>query len=149
MNTFNTYVYLQAPDDFESVVEVAAIYVHLNNKILLLQRSESEQGCWGVPAGKLELHETAEQAAKRELFEETGIVADNFLSLGKLYMRKPDIDYIYHSFCLNLTQLPEITLSKEHQEYTWVSEIEAYNLNLMAGGKQALEAYFEGIKSDN
>lgn len=43
-------------------------------RILLLQRlREPESGCWGIPGGKVELFETVEQAARREIREELGI----------------------------------------------------------------------------
>lgn len=42
--------------------------------VLLIQRnSEPWKGMWAVPGGFLEIDETCEQAAKRELEEETGL----------------------------------------------------------------------------
>ncbi len=50
----------------------AAIVV--GGRILLLQRMrEPESGCWGIPGGKVDLFETVEQAARREIREELGI----------------------------------------------------------------------------
>lgn len=58
-------------------------------KILLQKRPE---GVWGLPGGLLELEESAEEAARREVFEETGVEIGqlqlvNVLS-GKQYYRK-------------------------------------------------------------
>lgn len=135
------------PADFNPAVEVAAIYVLSKGKVLLLQRSQlkSESGNWGVPAGKIEKGESPLQAAKRELFEETSIEADGFTYLGKLFMRKPDIEYVYHSFMLKLDAQPEIRLCTEHDAYTWASKNEAESLTLMAGGKYALDAFYNSI----
>lgn len=44
-----------------------------------------EKVLWEVPAGKLEYGEDPEQAAIRELKEETGATAGEFASLGELY----------------------------------------------------------------
>lgn len=144
----NINVYDKIPEQFSPKVEIAAIYVNVNGKILLLQlaNNKSEKGFWGVPAGKLEANESPQAAAKRELFEETGIIInpeDHFKSLGMLYMRKPDLDYIYHFFSLSLNTIPAISLSEEHCSYVWVSRDEAEVLALMQGAKDALDAYFK------
>jgi len=44
---------------------------------VLLQR-RSDNGCWGLPGGAMELEESFEDTARREVFEETG------LTVGKL-----------------------------------------------------------------
>lgn len=144
----NINVYYKKPEQFSPKVEVAAIYVNVNGKILLLQLAnhKNEKGSWGVPAGKLEAHEEPLHAAKRELFEETGIniESDNaFQSLGALYIRKPELDYVYHLFGIRLDATPSLTLSDEHCLHVWVSRDEAEALPLMNGAKQALDAYYQ------
>jgi ADP-ribose pyrophosphatase YjhB (NUDIX family) len=50
------------------------VAVVVDGRLLLLQRlREPEAGCWGIPGGKVELFETVEQAARREIREELGI----------------------------------------------------------------------------
>lgn len=47
-------------------------------EILLIQRlNEPFSNCWALPGGFLEMDETLEQAARRELAEETGLVAES------------------------------------------------------------------------
>lgn len=47
-----------------------------NDEVLLVRRANPpDAGRWGFPGGKMELGETIEAAAVRELFEETGIRA--------------------------------------------------------------------------
>lgn len=48
---------------------------------LLLQR-RTDNGHWAYAGGSVELYEKVEDAAKRELFEETGLVADELTLLG-------------------------------------------------------------------
>lgn len=51
--------------------------------ILLLQRKKSpETGAWGIPGGKIDFLETAEQAIRREALEETGPEAGDIKLLG-------------------------------------------------------------------
>lgn len=133
------------PKDFFANVEVVACYLEQDDKLLLLQSSndKSEKARWGVPAGKLEKGETPLEGAIRELKEETGIeVQENQIYyLGALYIRKPDVDYVYHLFQVQVEKLPKIQLSAEHQNYAWASFEDLENWPLMAGAKQALYFY--------
>lgn len=145
-----TKVYTAIPQGFSPKLEVAAVYVEVADRLLLLQIADhkQERGCWGVPAGKLETNETALQAAKRELFEETRIEGEleDFQELGALYIRKPGLDYVYHLFALHLNVPPSLSLSAEHSSYTWASKEEALALPLMNGAHEALDTFFMRVK---
>jgi ADP-ribose pyrophosphatase len=55
-------------------VAVGAVVIHCG-KVLLVQRGQPPaQGLWAVPGGSVELGETLQAAAEREIQEETGIV---------------------------------------------------------------------------
>lgn len=52
----------------------AAVILEQDNKLLLLQRAhEPWVGSWMIPAGYVEADEDPKDAAKREVFEETGL----------------------------------------------------------------------------
>jgi len=51
----------------------ASVIVYENGKVLLQKRKDD--GCYGYIGGCVELYEEVEQAAKREMFEETGLTA--------------------------------------------------------------------------
>ena len=53
-------------------------------------RYAMQQELWELPAGKLEKGEDPFEAAKRELGEECGLTADNYISLGQFY---PTVGY--------------------------------------------------------
>ena len=53
-------------------------------------RYAMQQELWELPAGKLEKGEDPFAAAKRELEEECGLTADNYISLGEFY---PTVGY--------------------------------------------------------
>lgn len=58
----------------------ASVHIHKDGKFLLQKRGDS--GCWGEHGGYLEIGETVEEAAKRELFEETGLTANSLEFFG-------------------------------------------------------------------
>lgn len=146
-----TLVYKVKPEDFSPTVEVAAIYLYFDEQLLLLQLNPEklEGGFWTVPAGKIENKESIIQGAKRELFEETGvnIKEEEFVDLGKLYMKKPLVDYIYHAFLINLKAAPKIVLSKEHIDFKWSKLEEIDPKTLVRGGVEALELFKNHLNS--
>ncbi len=57
----------------QPVVAVGAI-VFRNNRVLLVRRGQApSQDLWAIPGGRVELGETLQEAAEREILEETGI----------------------------------------------------------------------------
>lgn len=57
----------------------AVIILNNANEVLLQKRYE---GGWGLPGGLMELGESLEDTAKREVFEETGLTITNLQFLG-------------------------------------------------------------------
>ena len=52
-------------------------------RVLLIQRSnEPFKGCWAFPGGFMDMDETTEQCAIRELEEETGLVLSELQQIG-------------------------------------------------------------------
>ena len=72
-------------------VGASVIVEDKEGRILLQLRSDNH--CWGYAGGSVELDEDVEEAAKRELFEETGLVAKE-LTLFGVFSGK-DIHYVY------------------------------------------------------
>ncbi|PGZ99429.1 DNA mismatch repair protein MutT [Bacillus pseudomycoides] len=81
------------------IVGSAIIVLNEKNEVLLQLRSDTYD--WGLPGGAMELGETIEETAERELREETGLKADSLQFLGvlsgqELYYRYPHGDEIYN-----------------------------------------------------
>ncbi len=139
-------VFEQKPKNFHPKVEVASCFLEMDGRLLLLEESleKLEKGKWGVPAGKIEPNETPEDSARRELFEETGILVEHdsqIQSFGALYIRKPKMDYTFHLFKIHLTSLPNVHLSTEHQNYKWASLEDIEKIPLMAAAKEVLRIF--------
>jgi ADP-ribose pyrophosphatase YjhB (NUDIX family) len=66
-----------------------------NGKVLLVQRAKPPQGIWAFPGGHVEPGEKLEEAALRELREETGMTA-SFQGLLGLYdvIRRDDNGFV-------------------------------------------------------
>ena len=69
----------------------AGVFICREGKVLLQQRRDN--GCWSMHAGGLELGERVEDAARRELKEETGLQAGEMHLLG--VFSGPDMRYTY------------------------------------------------------
>lgn len=90
-----------------------------------------EAGHWDFPKGNQEKKETEEQAAIREIKEETGIedveFVDGFKEIIKFFYKKGE-ETIYKEvvFLLAQTQTEEVHISFEHIGYAWMSYENAY-----------------------
>ena len=90
------------------MLSVGATVVILNDdRILLNLRSDTHT--WGIPGGAIELGETLEQTAARELKEETNLSAESFTLLhlfsGKdFYFKYPNGDELYSVVALFLAE---------------------------------------------
>jgi len=60
-------------------------------RVLMLHRSDND--CWCFPGGAVELGEELEEAAKREVYEETGLKVENLELFG--VFSGEDLHYVY------------------------------------------------------
>jgi 8-oxo-dGTP pyrophosphatase MutT (NUDIX family) len=58
----------------------ASVIVHKNGMLLMQKRRDND--CWGYHGGCVELGETVEETAMRELYEETGLTAHSLELIG-------------------------------------------------------------------
>jgi len=77
----------------------AVLVLDNHNRLLMMRRSDS--GNWGIPGGAMELGETTEETARRELLEETGLEAGELTLFGifsgkELYYRYPSGEEVYN-----------------------------------------------------
>ena len=75
------------------LLQVGASVIIENAQQQILLQLRTDNHCWSYPGGSVELDEEVEEAAKRELLEETGLIAHE-LELFGIFSGK-DTHYIY------------------------------------------------------
>jgi len=83
------------------LIMCGACVLVINNLQQVLLQLRIDNGCWGLIGGSMELGETLEQVAHRELFEETGLTAKNLTFIKTysgqdFYYQYPHGDEVYN-----------------------------------------------------
>lgn len=65
----------------ENIPSIVVIYAKYNNKIVMCRHKERHT--WEIPGGHIEKKETPQEAAERELFEETGATKFDLIPVCK------------------------------------------------------------------
>lgn len=83
------------------IIMVGACVLVLNEKNQLLLQHRKDNQCWGLAGGSMELGESLEEVAAREMVEETGLIPTHLDLLktysGKdFYYRYPHGDEVYN-----------------------------------------------------
>ncbi len=104
----------------------AVVYNKKMGKYLLLHYPT---GHWDFPKGHVEPRESEVRAAKREVFEETGVEVEilfGFHEIIRYKFRERDVlvdkKVVYF---IGLTDKEDVKLSYEHDEYAWLPYEEA------------------------
>ena len=113
--------------------ESVLVLVYTTTGEVLLMRRRTPDDFWQSVTGSLEWDETPEQAARRELLEETGLVAGNALIDCCITNRFPIlpawraryapevVDNVEHVFRIAFPERPAIRIDPaEHLEYRWL-----------------------------
>jgi len=128
---------------------------HQDGSWLLVQRSYLKKtfpGEWDTGAGgRIEPGESPEHAARRELFEETGLCAKALLPLYHLYMKETEI---FGFLCETLADKQSIILQREEcEDFRWVDgkAFEHFVRNELTGNKKyrLIKALFEEATGDD
>ena len=85
----------------DPIIMVGACVLIFNERGELLMQHRIDNNCWGLAGGSMELGETLEEVAIREMFEETGLTPNNLTLFGifsgeEFYYQYPHGDEVYN-----------------------------------------------------
>jgi 8-oxo-dGTP pyrophosphatase MutT (NUDIX family) len=110
------------------------IHVRRGEEFLIAHRSPDSGGYWHTIAGTVEPGEAFDEAALRELREETGLEAIELGSIGHFgYVREPweeepGLRVHVEAYLVDVEPDWEPVLNEEHDEYRWLPREEAAEL---------------------
>lgn len=140
---------------------VFAVDDEMSHVLLVQRKNEPEKGKWAFPGGFMNIDETTEQAAKRELKEETGLEVDEVMQVGVFDSvdRDPRERVVSVAYLTALDHLPAINAGDDASLAKWFRIDEMPELafdhqdifhaaltKLMEYGTQSL---FDGLDDDD
>jgi phosphoglycolate phosphatase len=147
-----------SPNLAQSALPVATVggLIYGDPETVLLVRTHKWSNLWGIPGGKIKWGETAHEALRRELKEETGLeITDIAFVLLQDCIHSPEFYRDAHFVLLNYTcraretGRPEVTLNDEAREFRWVTVPEALSLPINQPTRillQAVTSNADGVK---
>jgi ADP-ribose pyrophosphatase YjhB (NUDIX family) len=130
------------------ITTVGALIFDSAGRVLMI-RTHKWSNLWGIPGGKIKFGETAEDALRREIKEETNLdVSEICFVLVQECIQSTEFYRPAHFILLNYTcrcgSEPAVALNGEAQEFQWVPAPEAMKLALNQPTRKLLDAVARG-----
>jgi len=124
--------------DFQ-IIEVVGAIIRQGNRFLVGQRAahKSQGGKWEFVGGKIEPHETPEQALARECREELALEIENERTVDSLVHAYPD-KTIRLTLIACTPKAGSEPVALEHQQIRWVTREEMDSLDFSAADRELI-----------
>ncbi|MDQ6961287.1 MAG: NUDIX domain-containing protein [Mariprofundaceae bacterium] len=126
-----------------NIVNISLIIVqNIKKEVLLLHRPENVHcpSCWSYPGGKVKNKESFQQAAQRELYEETNIITAQWHNMARFQHDYPEGSFYFHLFHTMMSPTQTILSSEKH---LWFSIDQLHTLNMPKANKQFLDKIYQ------
>ena len=112
--------------------------INKDNRILLQKRADN--GFWGLPAGSMELGESFEACARREVMEETGLTLLKYKPRGIVTFiygdaSRPEERIVEYMHLYTATEFEGDMIDCDEGELEWIEKSAVYNLPIWEGDK--------------
>ncbi len=129
------------------------LIINDNRQVMLQLRADNH--FWGIPGGAMELGETLEETARREVLEETGIIINNpkFFSLFSgenqhfLYPNKDEVYYVIAVYIVT-DYSGEISPNPEESEDVKFFDVENLPQNINPTDRPVIKEFLDKFSAD-
>ncbi len=132
-------------------VAVGAVVIHNNCALLVKRRNPPSAGMWAIPGGCVELGETLQEAAEREIKEETGVIIKARNPVLAFDVVEPDengrirFHYVIVDLMADYVQ-GEPQPADDAEDARWFSEADLADVNINQKTHQLLTRLFKSQK---
>ena len=132
----NYIQYLRQYVGTKPIIAVGAAVIVMNEQEEILLQLRADTNDWGIPGGGMEMGDSFEETAKKELFEETGLYASEMrlvalASGSEMYYQYPHGDEVYNATAVYraLNIMGELRQNEESKDLQYFSIYDLPQLN--------------------
>ncbi|MDW0115113.1 NUDIX hydrolase [Sporosarcina saromensis] len=146
------YKYLRQYVGHQPIILPGSVVIMINEKkeVLLQKRRD---GYWGLPGGLMDLGESFEEVAKREVFEETGLVVGNLKLLSvnsgaDCYLKVANGDELYSATAVFYTEdiRGDLEINYDESEGMEYFPLNQLPEQLIDNDKRSIEYFLETVR---